>query len=186
MELKRKAPDWQVQKWFNTAVPLSLEKLRGRVVVLHAFQMLCPGCVQHGLPQAVRIHQHFAAEQVQVVGLHSVFEHHEVMTPAALSAFIHEYRWPFPIAVDQPDMASNIPLTMQTYGLKGTPSLVLIDSQGNIRYNIFGQASDMAVAAAIMSLVNETSSLHGPSNKSEDDQPGCSDSTCAIDPKTER
>ena len=22
----------------------------GRVVVLHAFQMLCPGCVQHALP----------------------------------------------------------------------------------------------------------------------------------------
>jgi len=38
------APEWQVETWFNTKVPLHLADLRGKVILLHAFQMLCPGC----------------------------------------------------------------------------------------------------------------------------------------------
>lgn len=56
------APALQVSQWFNTETPLDLPALRGRVVALHAFQMLCPGCVLHGVPQAERIHRHFAGE----------------------------------------------------------------------------------------------------------------------------
>ena len=36
------APELAVSEWFNTPVPLTLEALRGRVVLLHAFQLLCP------------------------------------------------------------------------------------------------------------------------------------------------
>jgi hypothetical protein len=86
------APPLQVEHWFNTPRPLTLENLRGRVVAIDAFQMLCPACVAHGLPQATRMHDTFAEEQLAVIGLHTVFEHHEVMQPrAALEAFIHEY-----------------------------------------------------------------------------------------------
>lgn len=46
------APPLQVSEWLNTPQPISLAPLRGRVVVLHAFQMLCPACVAHGLPPA--------------------------------------------------------------------------------------------------------------------------------------
>jgi hypothetical protein len=48
----RPAPEWLTTTWFNTPEALDLERLRGQVVVLHAFQMLCPGCVAHGIPQA--------------------------------------------------------------------------------------------------------------------------------------
>lgn len=49
------APPWTTTDWFNTGGrALQLEDLRGRVVVLHAFQMPCPGCVQHGLGQTMR------------------------------------------------------------------------------------------------------------------------------------
>ena len=63
------APPLSVSQWFNTVQPLSLEALRGRVVVLHAFQMLCPGCVAHGIPQAQAVHRQFAGEEVAVLGL---------------------------------------------------------------------------------------------------------------------
>ena len=36
------APSWSTTEWLNTPEPLTLEQLRGRVVLLHAFQMLCP------------------------------------------------------------------------------------------------------------------------------------------------
>ena len=67
------APEWQLGRWFNTDRPLSLSLLRGKVVVAHAFQMLCPGCVSHAVPQAEKVHQMFPREDVAVVGLHTVF-----------------------------------------------------------------------------------------------------------------
>lgn len=147
------APEWTVQAWFNTDKPLRLADLRGRVVVLHAFQTLCPGCVLHGLPQAQKIHSMFPAEDVAVVGLHTVFEHHAAMTPAALDAFIHEFRYTFPIAVDQPDEAGQTPVTMRAYGVRGTPSLILIDREGRVHKHSFGRDDDMRVGADIAALV---------------------------------
>src|SRR3546814_19654878 len=85
------APELDVVRWFNSA-PLTLAGLRGRVVVIGAFQMLCPGCVSESLPQLRRIHELFPADAVTAIALHSVFEHHAAMTPVSRAAFLHEYR----------------------------------------------------------------------------------------------
>ncbi len=145
--------------WLGVDAPLTLEGLRGRVVALHAFQMLCPGCVQHGLPQAQRIHAVFDPAEVAVVGLHTVFEHHDAMTPVALRAFLHEYRVAFPVGVDAPGAGGPVPQTMAAYGLRGTPSLVLIDRAGRLRRQSFGAEEDMAVGAAIAALCAEPRTL---------------------------
>lgn len=147
-------PELQVSRWLNTSEPLSLAKLKGRVVALAAFQMLCPACVQHGLPQARKLTERFSADEVAVIGLHTVFEHYDAMTPGALKAFVREYRWPFPIAIDQPN-GKTIPKTMAAYELRGTPALLLFDRQGRLRRHYLGQADDMRVAAEIMALAIE-------------------------------
>jgi peroxiredoxin len=149
------APEWSVTQWFNTHQPLHLADLRGKVVVLHAFQMLCPGCVVHGLPQTQKIYNTFDTSEVMVIGLHTVFEHHEVMTPQALEAFIHEYRYTFPIGVDQPDEQLELPLTMRAYSMRGTPSLIVIDHKGFIRKHSFGRDDDMQIGADIAALISE-------------------------------
>lgn len=151
----RMAPRISASEWLNTPAPLTLDQLRGRVVVLHAFQMLCPGCVSHGLPQAMEICRAFDPQTLAVIGLHSVFEHHDVMTPAALRVFVHEYRLTLPIAVDQPFETRSLPRTMQAYAMQGTPTLVLIDAQGRIRAQHFGGVSDLAVGAEIGRLLGE-------------------------------
>ena len=151
----RPAPAWTVAQWFNTNHPLSVDSLRGKVIVLEAFQMLCPGCVSHGLPQALRVHQTFAATEVAVIGLHTVFEHHGAMTPVALQAFLHEYRIPFPVGVDMPDGHGGVPLTMRSYAMRGTPTLILIDARGNLRREFFGSVSDLTLGAEIAELVLE-------------------------------
>ena len=171
------APALQVAHWFNTPSPLTLEGLRGRVVVLHAFQMLCPGCVSHGLPQAQRLHQLFPAEQLAVVGLHTVFEHHAVMGGvAALQAFIHEYRLTFPIGIDQPDGQGGVPLTMQALRLRGTPSLVVLDRQGRVRLHHFGAIDDLRLGVLLGELVGE------PLPPAGDVAPrgGCDDAGCPL------
>ena len=155
MLVTQSAPEWQISEWLNSPQPLSLAALRGRVVALHAFQMLCPGCVAHALPQVQRVRAVFAAQDVAVLGLHCVFEHHAAMTPVALRAFAHEYRLDYPIGIDQADPQQPVPLTMQAYGLRGTPSLLLFDRQGRLRLNHFGQIQDLALGALLAQLVAE-------------------------------
>ncbi|ATC64886.1 alkyl hydroperoxide reductase [Nibricoccus aquaticus] len=154
------APPIDAELWLNTLQPITLESLRDRVIVIEAFQMLCPGCVAHGLPQAKEIQRHFDSAQVAVLGLHSVFEHHDAMKPVSLRAFAHENRLTFPIAVDRHDEKSwPLPKTMRAYGLEGTPSLLIIDQQGRLRARHFGHVSDLIVGATIGDLL---ASPHSP------------------------
>jgi peroxiredoxin len=150
------APELAVAQWFNTPEPLTLAALRGKVVLIHAFQMLCPGCVSHGTPQAEKAHRMFKGSGLIVIGLHTVFEHHEAMTPVSLAAFIHEYRLSFPIGVDQPGDGNPTPLTMERYRMRGTPTSVLIGRDGIIRHHGFGQEEDMAMGARIATALAET------------------------------
>jgi Redoxin len=151
----RPAPDWRIAEWIGAGAPADLAALRGKVIVLHAFQLLCPACVHHGIPQAQRIQASFPQGDVSVIGLHTVFEHHEAMTPTVLRAFMHEYRIGFPVGVDAPSRTPGDPSpeTMRAYGMRGTPTLILIDRHGNLRHHGFGVEEDLAVGAAIATLV---------------------------------
>ncbi len=150
------APELQIKTWLNAPEPLTLKGLRGRVVFAVAFQMLCPGCVSEGLPQATRARGMFAEEDLAVIGMHTVFEHHEAQgTEAALKAFLHEYRIGFPVGIDMPDTALSIPKTMQAYGMRGTPTTLLFDRRGRLRLHQFGHLDDMRIGAVIATLVAE-------------------------------
>ena len=147
-------PPFHVSEWLNSDRPLALADFHGRVLAVEVFQMLCPGCVSHGLPQAGRIAATFDVAQVAVIGLHSVFEHHAAMTVVALKAFLHEYRIHFPVGVDL-TADGPMPRTMQAWGIEGTPTLVLFDRHGRMRARHFGSVSDMALGAQIMGLLQE-------------------------------
>lgn len=150
-----KALELQVQSWLNTDTPLSLEELRGKVVAIFAFQMLCPGCVQNSLPQASRVHALFK-DDVVVIGLHTVFEHHKANSRETLKAFMHENRIEFPVGVDKPSDGNNpLPKTMWAYQMQGTPTLILVDRQGHLRKHKFGHENDLVLGAELMELIKE-------------------------------
>lgn len=146
--------EWEVSEWFNHE-GLTPEDLQGKVVLIEVFQMLCPGCVNHSIPQAVKIHHKIDDSQLQVIGLHSVFEHHDVMTPQALKVFLNEFGVKFPVAVDKPREGQRIPSTMKKYRLEGTPSTILVDRRGRIRQVQFGQMDDFVLGLLIGSLLSE-------------------------------
>jgi hypothetical protein len=98
----------------------------------------------------------FRPQDVVVIGLHCVFEHHAAMTPVSLRAFLHEYRIRFPVAVDMAGENGPLPQTMAAYALEGTPTLLLIDREGRLRARHFGQVADLALGAEIMMLVQES------------------------------
>lgn len=167
--LNAPAPSWTTTQWFNTPNPLTLEGLRGKAVALYAFQMLCPGCVSYALPQAQRLREAFPADALEVVGLHTVFEHHAANSPQTLEAFLDEYRIGFPVGMDAPGAGGPIPRTMFDYRMRGTPTLVLIDAQGRLRRQVFGHAPDLNVGAEITRILE--------TGTAADD---CASGACAI------
>lgn len=144
------APDLDVSEWIGEPRPLA--SLRGKVVLLEAFQMLCPACITHSLPQAKKVQETFRG--VVVVGLHTVFEHHEVMGPDALRTFLSEFRYTFSVGVDR-HVGGVLPVTMQRYGFRGTPSTVLIDKAGVVRLSHFGAIDDLALGGHLGLLLGE-------------------------------
>lgn len=128
-------------------------------MVLHAFQMLCPGCEAHGIPQAQRVAEIFKGEPLTVIGLHTVFEHHEAMGLESLRAFLHEYHVRFPVGVDAagPD-GDPMPCTMRAYAMQGTPTTLLIDARGRLRRQVFGVHDDLLLGAEIGTLLAEVRS----------------------------
>ena len=133
-----------------------VQRKRNAGPALGRFQMLCPGCVSIAIPQANRAFELFRNEPLAVVGLHTVFEHHDAMPEPSLRAFLHEYRVRYPVGIDRPGHEDDpIPRTMRAYGMQGTPTTILIDSKGYIRRVVFGAYDDLRLGADIAALLAE-------------------------------
>lgn len=149
----RQAPELDCSAWLNADSPLALASLRGRAVAMLAFQMLCPGCVTHALPQLRRLRRTFDPASVAVLGLHTVFEHHEAQGGVGpLKAFLREQGLDIPVGIDAHDPGEALPRTMKAYGMQGTPTLVLIDPRGRLRAQVFGHVDDMKLGAVVAGL----------------------------------
>ncbi len=142
-----------VSQWFNTDSAVTLEQLKGRVVIVGAFQMLCPGCVAHSIPQLKKLHEISRDLPLTVIGLHTVFEHHQAMQPHALEAFIHEYRLTFPVGVAAYEENSLMPKTMEDWHMRGTPSTFVFSANGELCLHQFGHVDDLPLGIFVGQLL---------------------------------
>lgn len=151
----KKAPELIVEKWINTKESISIKNSLGKVIVFEAFQMLCPGCILEGLPKFQKLYDYFSSNKdIVLFGLHTVFEHHNAMKEESLRAFLYEFGYNFPVAIDN-HQNDEIPETMKVYNLRGTPSLVLIDKKGYIKKIYFGKIDEIELGYQIANLLNE-------------------------------
>ena len=72
-----------------------------------------------------------------------------------MEAFLHEYRYTFPVGVDAHAEGDSLPQTMRAYAMEGTPTLLLIDALGRLREQHFGLMDDLALGAALGGLLAE-------------------------------
>ena len=84
-----------------------------------------------------------------------VSEWDSAITPVSLAAFIHEDRLTFPIGVDAAVEGTPMPATMGRYGMRGTPTTIIVGRDGAIRHHGFGQEDDMALGAMLASALAE-------------------------------
>ena len=132
----------------------------------------------------MQIRANFSNSDVAVIGLHTVFEHHDAQgSRAALAAFLNEYRISFPVGIDQPSDTGRLPLTMRAYQMQGTPSLILIDRQGRLRKNQFGRENDMRLGAEIMALIGEEQVVlsTSPASGGSAHSGACTQDHCSVD-----
>lgn len=147
-------PEIQATEWLNSP-PIKFSDLRGKVVLLYAFQMLCPGCVTHAAPQVQKAREFYSDDLLAVIGLHAVFEHHDAMRMESLKAYLYEFKYSYPVAIDRHSGGNPLPDTMAALGLRGTPSFLLIDKLGRLRRHFFGRMEDLRLGTEIGLLIGE-------------------------------
>jgi hypothetical protein len=67
------APDIQVETWVQGEAA-NISDLVGRVVLVEVFQVNCPGCFVHALPEVLHLHQAYHDRGLTVLGLATAFE----------------------------------------------------------------------------------------------------------------
>ena len=128
------APSWKNASWLNTERPLTLESLRGRVVLLNFWVFTCGNCTRT-VPSLVDFDRRYRDRDLPLIGIHTpefppwAGEHDRGNVARALRQYDIVY----------PNAQDNDNRTWDLYGIRYWPSFVLIDKRGTIRYEGYGE-----------------------------------------------
>lgn len=62
-------------------------------------------------------------------------------------------------------------MTMQSYGMRGTPTLILLDRAGQVRLHQFGQVEDLRLGVVIGQLLAEPYPPDAINRMADDEKP---------------
>ncbi len=130
----RPAPAWKNVSWLNIDRPLTLESLRGRVVLLNFWVFTCVNCT-NTVPALVEFDRNYRARGLTLIGIHTpefppyAGEHDKGNLARALQQR----------GILYPNAQDNDRATWELYGIEYWPSFVLIDRKGRIRYERYGE-----------------------------------------------
>ena len=68
-----KAPNFGVSEWVQGA-PTNFDQEKDHIVLVEVFQVNCPGCFMHAIPEAINIYNKYKDEGVRVLGIATAFE----------------------------------------------------------------------------------------------------------------
>ncbi|MGO9341443.1 MAG: cytochrome c biogenesis protein DipZ [Acidimicrobiales bacterium] len=142
------APDFTgITAWLNTSggKPLTLQELRGKVVLVDFWTYSCINC-QRSLPHVEAWYKDYKSDGFEVVGVSTpefAFEHVVSNVVSAAKKLGVEY----PVAVDD-----NYD-TWNAYNNQYWPAEYLIDQQGVIRHEEFGEGDYSGTETAIRALL---------------------------------
>jgi DNA-binding beta-propeller fold protein YncE len=132
------------ESWLNTAKPLSLAALKGKVVLLDFWTYGCINCI-HIIPDLKRLEEKYPNELV-IIGVHSAKFENEGETEN-IRKIILRYGIEHPVVNDADFRIWN------AYGIIAYPGLVLIDPDGYIVERWFGEGQAAEIEARIAETV---------------------------------
>ena len=135
-----------IASWINSE-PLTLESLRGNVVLVEFWTYSCINCVWN-MPYLKDWYDKYTDEGLVIVGIHSPEMRAEKKREKVLAA-VAEHGLKFPVAQDN-DFA-----TWRAFGTVAWPTLYLVDKEGVIRYSNFGSGNYDETELKIQELLAE-------------------------------
>lgn len=143
------APEFTgIDKWLNSE-PLTLQQLRGKVVLVDFWTYTCINCI-HVLPYVKTWNQKYKDQGLVVVGVHTPEYPFERDTDNVRKA-IKRFDITFPVAQD------NRYATWNAYGNRYWPAFYLVDKKGHVVYTHFGEGDYEQTEAKIKALLAENS-----------------------------
>jgi thiol-disulfide isomerase/thioredoxin len=130
--------------WLNSAGPIELSKLKGKIVLLDFWTYCCINCM-HILPDLAQLEAEFPNELV-VIGVHSAKFEGEQDTQNIRDA-IMRYDIKHPV-INDGNMA-----IWRRYGVNSWPTQVLIDPKGRYIGNVSGEGNYQIVRDVIGTLI---------------------------------
>ena len=144
---KVNAPDFpQDLDWFNTTESLTLEKLRGKIVLLDFWTYCCINCI-HVLPDLKKLEQKYRDELV-VVGVHCAKFPNERNAKNIREA-ISRYE------IEHPVVNDHTFTVWKSYNVRAWPTFVLIDPEGKMVGAVSGEGNWDFLNEAIGALAKE-------------------------------
>ncbi len=142
-----KAPEFKaIANWINSR-PLTMEELRGRVVLVDFWTYTCVNCIRT-MPYLKDWHAKYASKGLVIVGVHSPeFEFEKLTENVTENA--RDFGLEYPIAQD------NDFQTWRAYRNRFWPAKYLVDKEGVIRYNHFGEGAYDETERRIRKLLEE-------------------------------
>lgn len=136
-----------IAAWLNTpgGKPLTLQELRGKVVLVDFWTYSCINC-ERSLPHVEAWYKDYKSDGFVVVGVHTpefAFEH----VVSNVSSAAKKLGVDYPVAVD------NNYSTWDAYNNQAWPAEYLIDQQGVIRHEEFGEGDYSGTETAIRALL---------------------------------
>ena len=145
------APEFAgISRWLNSE-PLDMTKLRGKVVLVDFWTYSCINCA-HTLPALVKWHRAYKDQGLVVIGVHTPEFPYERDT-AGLQKAMQRFHIEYPVAQDN-DYA-----TWQAYSNQYWPAQYLIDRDGVIVRQHFGEGGYEEMEQAIRTLLAKSADL---------------------------
>lgn len=146
-QAKVRAPELTGGKgWLNTDAPLSLAKLKGKVVLLDFWTYGCVNCI-HIIPDLKKLEETYG-DKLVVIGVHSAKFENEKNTDN-IRQIILRYGIEHPV-VNDADF-----VIWDAYAVRAWPTLVLIDPQGYVIQTLSGEGNYERLNTLIGETVTE-------------------------------
>jgi DNA-binding beta-propeller fold protein YncE len=130
--------------WLNTAGPIKLQDLRGKIVILDFWTLCCINCI-HVLPDLAKLEKKYPNELV-VIGVHSPKFNNEKETESIRKAVLR-YEISHPVVNDADQKI------WRRYGANGWPTLIVLDPEGYAVYYDSGEGQYEAIDETIKKLI---------------------------------